>query len=249
MRIGVQIYSLRKDLKDVKGVEKIFSFLKDAHSEVVELACMPKMRDEQLAEISKRNGVDIVSTHSNFNDIVNDIDNVIAQHKAYGAEYIGIGSIPIKYLHTKRGVRKFCKLFNAAQEQAQKHGLNLIYHNHAFEFQRFRNKKVFDIMLEEFSPNVKICLDCYWAYVGGQDVVSLINRIGSRLAIIHCKDYPKGGESNGYKMCAVGDGILDYLNYLKAAQDVGAKYALIELDESPDPEGEIAKSIKHIKTL
>lgn len=249
MKVGVQIYSLRKHLADEKGVSKVFNYLNSVDSEVVELATMPKMTAQSIADISKASKVAVVSTHSSFDDIVNNLDELIAEHKAYGAEYIGIGSIPPKYLFTKHSVRKFCKLFNIAQEKAEKHGLNMIYHNHAFEFLKFRTKKIYDIMLEEFSPNVKLCLDCYWAYVGGQNVEELIKKIGSSLAIIHCKDLPDGGKVNGYKMCAVGDGVLDYKKYIRVAQDVGAKYALVELDESQNPEEEIAKSVKYINEI
>lgn len=249
MKIGVQIYSLRKDLKDSVGVKKTFSFLKSVRSQVVELATMPVMSDEELATISQESSVAIVSSHSSFNDIKNNMESLIASHKSYGAEYIGIGSLPPKYMMTKRGVRKFCKIFNEAQKVAEKHGLNMIYHNHAFEFKKFRNTCIYDILLEELSPNVKMCLDCYWAYVGGQNVCELIQKLGSRLAIIHCKDFPKDGDLNGYKMCAVGEGILNYGEYLKAACSVGAKYALVELDESPAPEKDIESSIKHLENL
>lgn len=249
MKVGVQIYSLRKHLTDDKGVAKVFDYLNSVGSEVVELATMPKMTADSIADISRASNVAVVSTHSSFDDIVNNLDALIAEHKAYGAEYIGIGSIPPKYLFTKRSVRKFCKLFNIAQEKAEKHGLNMIYHNHAFEFLKFRKKKIYDIMLEEFSPNVKMCLDCYWAYAGGQNVEELIAKIGNRLAILHCKDLPNGGKVNGYRMCAVGDGVLDYKKYIKAGQEVGAKYVLVELDESPNPEEEIAKSVKYIKGI
>ena len=62
--------------------------------------------------------------------------------------------------------RSLCGRFNRAAEMAKKNGLQLAYHNHAFEF---NPKKVicgFDIMMERFSEDMKFEVDVFWVEVG-----------------------------------------------------------------------------------
>ena len=53
--------------------------------------------------------------------------------------------------------------------------MELYYHNHAHEFQKDENKYLIDILAEEM-PELKLELDVYWVYRGGEDpMLSLIH--------------------------------------------------------------------------
>lgn len=251
MEIGAQIYSLRAQIKTEAGVIKAFEYLKKIGAETVELAAMPKMSEGTLSALSKRTGVKIISSHSSFSDIRKNIKSLIAEHLACGAEYIGISGIPIKYVRSRRGAQKFVKIMNEAASESVKSGIKMIYHNHSFEFKKkyLNGETLFDTLLNGFSENVKFCLDCYWADNAGANVPSLIEKLGEKLSILHCKDLPEGGTVNGYKMCAPGRGILDYAAYLTAAKKVGCRHALVELDECSDPEEELAYGVDALKKI
>lgn len=245
MIYGVQIYTLRKELKDEKSVKEVFDFLGSAGAKTVELAVMPDIAPKNLKKISEVNDVSICSSHSNLKEIKGNIYKLIADHLMYGAEFIGIGGMG----KTKsiRGVRKFVKIFNEAAVIAERYGLKMCYHNHDWEFEKIGDTTAFDIMLKELNTNITFCLDCYWAYVGGQDVPALINKIGNRLSILHLKDYQK--TSNGFKMCELGKGSLNLKEFITCAEKQGTKYSLVELDDSDDPMSEIKNSIKYLNTL
>lgn len=247
MEYGVQIYTLREELKTPSMVKGVFKYLNSVGCTVVELAAMPKISVAEIKSLSEEFDVKIISSHSSFCDIKNNIYKLIADHLSYGAKYIGIGSMPLKYTKSKSGVIKFAKIFNKAALIAEQYGLSLLYHNHAFEFKKLKDTTVFEILMKEFGNNVYFCLDCYWAYVGNQYVSKLIDNLGDRLALLHFKDYQK--TSNGYKMCKLGSGILDFKEYIEHTKKAKVKYALVELDDCANPRDDVQKSLQYLHSL
>jgi sugar phosphate isomerase/epimerase len=103
------------------------------------------------------------------------------------------------------------------------------YHNHSFEFEKFDGKSGFDIFWENAGPAVKSELDVYWVKHGGQDPVSYINKLGSRVVLLHLKDMAAGPEQ---RFAPVGSGILDFKAIIAAAEKVGTSYGIVEQDNS-----------------
>ena len=71
------------------------------------------------------------------------------------------------------GFEAFGKTFNKAGEQIKKAGLQLCYHNHAFEFATLPDgRRELDVMLAAADPAlVKLELDVFWVSVAGADPV------------------------------------------------------------------------------
>lgn len=81
--------------------------------------------------------------------------------------------------------------FNEIGALAREHGMTFYYHNHFQEFQRFGDKYVYEIVLENTDPDlVKIELDTYWMYRGGQDPIDWMKRYADRVVLLHQKDFP-----------------------------------------------------------
>ncbi len=140
-------------------------------------------------------------------------------------------------------------------EIARKHGLKYYYHNHFWEYQKFGDRTIMEIMSNEL-PKDLVCyeLDTYWAARGGMDPVREIERMGDSLILMHQKDYAKdAGEpinlfegridqtkpitredhSNARHVgtfAEVGNGILPIQDYINAGNKVGVQYIILEQD-------------------
>ncbi|MDO5663516.1 MAG: sugar phosphate isomerase/epimerase [Brachybacterium sp.] len=97
--------------------------------------------------------------------------------------------VPTERWLTEDGVKDIAERLNEASRLAAEHGLSVGYHNHAQEFLAdFEGRTAFQLFLSLLDPAVRIELDLYWAQVGGQDVVALVEELGDRLVAIHVKD-------------------------------------------------------------
>ncbi|MEA5055623.1 MAG: TIM barrel protein, partial [Propionicimonas sp.] len=82
--------------------------------------------------------------------------------------------------------------FNEIGELARQRGMRFYYHNHFQEFQRFGDEYVYDIILANTDPElVKLEMDTYWMYRGGQDPLEWMSRCADRVILLHQKDFPK----------------------------------------------------------
>ena len=123
-----------------------------------------------------------------------------------------------------------------------KEGLDLMYHNHDAEFTLiYRGEELYKLVLAN-TENLKFELDCGWATYGGSDPVKLIHQMGKRISALHLKDYQPGiTVSYGmgqWKMehvivpqfTAVGSGCVNIIGCLKAGDEEGIEWAIVEQD-------------------
>ena len=90
---------------------------------------------------------------------------------------------------TVDGVTDIAERLNALADIAAGFGLKVGYHNHAQEFvASFDGQSAYERFIQLTRPEVEIELDLFWALTGGQDVVALVERLGSRLTAVHVKD-------------------------------------------------------------
>ncbi len=88
-------------------------------------------------------------------------------------------------------VKRRCEVFNTVGELARERGMRFYYHNHFQEFQRFGDDYVYDLILGYTDPDlVKLEIDTYWMYRGGQDPIDWMNRYADRVVLLHQKDFP-----------------------------------------------------------
>lgn len=88
-------------------------------------------------------------------------------------------------------VMRRAEVFNNVGELARERGMRFYYHNHFQEFQRFGDDYVYDLILENTDPNlVKLEIDTYWMYRGGQDPIAWMEKCSDRVVLLHQKDFP-----------------------------------------------------------
>ena len=242
---GVQLYTLRKHARTKEGLEKCFEFCAKAGAKAVQLSSVYEAQPDFLKELKDKYNLDICVTHKSFERITQDCAALCAEHKVYECDLIGVPSMPPAYRGSMEKVLDFCAQMNKAQRESERYGINLAYHNHAFEF----NNNIYDTLIDNLDRNIKFILDTYWADFAGQDVFALMDRLSDRLAVLHLKD--KKTVFNKIKlMRAPGKGEFDFAKILKYAQDnTACKYALIELDLSLSPFKDVEYSLNHLRKV
>lgn len=205
MDYGIQLYSVR-DLAEKNLAEAVSRVAQLGYSSV-EFAGFFGNSAVSVSKMLKENGLIVSSTHSSFDDLVNNYDETVAYHKAIGNKlYI----VPGYDLGSQEKLDKFIAQANEISKKLEADGITLAYHNHAHEFHlNADGSLIYEQLL--YRTDLKLELDTYWAYMGMRNPIAMLDRLGDRLACIHIKD----GTSEGHgKPLGMGDApVAEVYNY------------------------------------
>ena len=123
--------------------------------------------------------------------------------------------------------------------------MHFVYHNHAMEMVNYgAGKNGVELLLQHCSPAVQFELDLFWVQKGGGNPIDYIYRFGGRMDVIHFKEM-NGTLDNDNEMAPIGMGNMNWPEIMKACDEVGVKYALIEQDNAPDTDSLRCLQISH----
>ncbi len=233
---GLQLWSVNDHFTTEEDTRESFRRLAEmGYTQAQTAGTYDYITPEKFAEYAHEYGIDLFSTHYDYERIRGDIDGTVAYHKAIGARYIGIGGYWVK---SKEELLAFIDEYNRLSRIYAEHGFKLTYHNHSVEFTKIDGEKtIFDYLIEGFDPeNITFCLDSYWAQYAGINVCGLIDRLAGRIDIIHLKDMTawipfelKDGDTlYAPRMIEVGEGNMDFTAIIKAGEAAGTKYFTVE---------------------
>jgi sugar phosphate isomerase/epimerase len=206
------------------------------------------------AELDRR-GLVPVGLHFGYEQIRDDVEGVAAAAKVMKVSRVGCAWIPHKDPFDEAQCRVAAAVFNRAGAALAKHGIQLYYHTHGYEFRPFGQGTVFDVLVAETSPKTLMFeMDVAWVVLPGQDPAELIKKYPDRWLLMHVKDLKKGVPHNHLVRAAltdqvsIGSGQVDWPKLLRAAQEAGLKYYLIE-DESPAVLEQIPQSLRYLESV
>ena len=230
MKLGAQFYSIRDNTTTPEDLKKSFEKIKAIGYDIVQMSAICDIDPYLLKSYSDEFRLPITCTHSPFDRIINDTDDLIKEHLIYNCPTIGIGSMPPEY-RGEDGVYKFIELLREPIRKINAAGLCFAYHNHAFEFEKVDGKLIFDILIDEL-PQLNFILDTYWVKYAGYDYLEYIKKIGAeRLKNVHFKDMKS--EPQG-EICPCGEGVIDFSPVIRLCDELGIVNALVEQDNAPD---------------
>ena len=244
-QIGLQIYSVRDHFQDKKSIIATLPKLKSMGYDYIQFAgAYDCISSENLAKASKEAGLFVCGTHYPWDKIQNDVESTVKHHLLLETSLIGLGCMPKEARSSLDGLNAFIDKFNEMAEIYYARGFRLLYHNHSFEFKKLDDgKTIFSHLVERLDPiKTGFVFDTYWAQHGGQNIIDLIKKLEGRIAVIHLKDFEAAHTyklDNGSSLLApaitrLGDGVLDFENIIKAAEETGIKYFVVEDDTAPD---------------
>lgn len=242
--LGVQLYTVRNIIgSNPAGVLKQIKQIGFAE---VEATADTLAKDWSAI---KNSGMKALSIHLSLNPT----DEQLADVKSKGFEYAVIPYVPVPDRGGLDVMKKLAASFQKAGERAKSHGLQLCYHDHAFEFQPMNGMIPLDILMGETKPeDVKLEMDIFWVSVAGHDPVELLKKYSGRVPLLHLKDKKKGQAvqynenvpKDTFK--EIGNGSIDIPAVLKAADAAGVRHYFVEQDQSPDPIASLRQSYKYL---
>jgi sugar phosphate isomerase/epimerase len=257
--IGLQLYTVKDELdKDLTGTLRKLAALGCRTVEAANFAT--NLNPVQLRAALDEVGMDCLSAHVPMPFLLGELEPLIAEMQAIGARYVVCtapwvednarfmqaaqqGSMENAFgdlMHslTLDDWRWNAEQLNRVAGELHAADLQLVYHNHGFEFKQFDGKPAFDHLLAMTDPErVAFEVDCGWMVNAGYDPVDYLNRHGDRIALLHLKDLTRtdpGGTGLQLAGIHLGGGIVDWPAVLAAANRAGVNACFIE-QEAPFP--------------
>lgn len=247
LRIAAQLYTVRAFTKTEEGIAETLKRIKDAGYDCVQVSAFGPYRAEFLRDELGKNGLSVCVTHTAYDRIVGDTENVIREHKVIGCPYIGLG---YRILNTQEAVDTLLREIMPAVKKIKDAGLGFVYHNHQNEFHRIDGgKRGMDMLLERTSPEeFGLLPDLYWLQYSGVNPVKFLRENRQRINIVHLKDMSIS-EEREQRYAEVFEGNMDYDGIGAALKELGIGYAAVEQDEcyGKDPFECLARSRENIK--
>ena len=253
--LGVQLWSFRQ--KAQEDPLATFDMVNDMGFTHVETAGLYDMTADVFKAAVEDAGLKVTSMHVPYDDMKNNMDEVISNAQAMGVKYVGIAWYPHERGNfTEETARQAIADFNAFGKTLKDAGLMFFYHNHGYEPSAYGDGTLLDLIIDETDPElVAFEMDVLWTWLPNVDPVELIQRHPGRFKLMHIKDMKQGLErgslSGGLpeeEKSVIGEGQVDWPALLKAAEEDGFEHFYLE-DESTDPIANAPKSVSYLKTL
>lgn len=258
--IGLQLYTLRNEIKaDTAATIKAVAAAGYKQGEMYGFPnCGP------MIAAAKDSGLELHSSHFEWDSVVNPKDDaqsdflkILDKAKEAGLKHLVIPYLAEGNRRTLDDWKKTAANMNKAAAKAKEAGIQLAYHNHNFEFEpKEGGKRGYDILVEEFSPDMKFEVDVFWVKTAGVDPVELLKKLKGRVSQVHLKDlkagiamptYSTGVPADAFK--ELGNGIIPVEPILAAAKEAGVAHCHVEQDQSPAPLKSIQQSIDYLRKL
>lgn len=257
-KLGVQAYTFRSSYSGETGneqaLEKAFKTVKALGYDEIQTASFGNVSIEAYARLAHEAGLEIVGTHYDYNEMLNDTDEAMRKHREIlKTNIMGVGSMPTEARASKEALFKFIDDFNKIGDKIKPHGFKLTYHNHHFEFIRFDNgKTIMDYLYEGLNPEtISFCLDTHWVQRGGANPTTWIEKLANRIDILHLKDMAVIRDENNVVqplITEIGNGNIDFDSVIAAAEKGNVKYYCVEQDFCPgDPMDSLRMSAAYLK--
>ena len=262
--IALQVYSVRDAAtEDFEGTMRA---VKEMGYDGVELAGLYGLESAVACKkVLDKVGLELVSAHVGFDALEDD-----AQLDDYAAT--GVKFIAIPWMVAPKNEEELnaaiARIRNCG-ERCKARGIQMLYHNHDFEFEKINDKYILDTYYAEILADLlQTELDTCWVNVGGENPSDYVRKYTGRAPIVHLKDFTGSKSENMYALIGtdtakedsagkfefrpVGYGKQDFPSILVAAEDAGAGWVVVEqdspaLDKTPL---ECAKmSIDYLKSI
>ena len=254
--LAAQLYTIRDHTKTAEDFATSMAKIAGIGYTAVQVSAIGPIPHEEVKSICDDNGLTICNTHIPYDRLLNDLDDVIAQHKLWNTRHVAIGSMPGEFRTGLDGYKRFIEIANGIGEKLAAADLTFSYHNHSFELIQYEGRTGLDILYSETDPNyVQAEIDTYWIQYGGGDPVVWIDAMKNRMPVIHLKDMvmlpnPDNAGRPVQTMAEVGEGNMNWEGILAACKRAEVEWYAVEQDICQrDPFESLAISYNNLKEM
>jgi sugar phosphate isomerase/epimerase len=248
LEIACQLYTLR-DLTQTDFAGTIAEVARMGYG-AVELAGYGNLRTaEEVHKVLQDHGMRVAASHTNIDALERQLNQVLDDNQALGSRTVVLSFLPEGHRKDAAGWRASADVLNRIGEECLRRGIELAYHHHHFEFQKFDGQYALDLLWQNTDPRfLKAELDTFWLRYGGVDPARYISKLGARATHLHLKDLLPGPP---VRFGEIGTGVLDFPGILNAANEAGVRWGIVEQDSTykRPPLEAVRMSLEKLKAL
>ncbi len=273
LKVGLQLYSVRDKME--VDMEKTLKAVKEIGYDYVEFAGYFGKTAEEVKALLDKYELECPSVHQGYEVFIENSEENIRYLKTIGAKYC---AIPWMGMEKQKGNPDFEKAVEEIRTVAKllkDKGIQMLYHNHDFEFEEFEGKYLFDWLYESVGLDLlKPEVDTCWVKYAGEDPCAYLEKYSGHIDIVHlkdfvCKEFANGPvyalidnsgkenktentkEDSSFRFRYVGGGFQNFEEILESAEKAGAEYVIVEQDQWYDDDSLVLakKSRDYLKSL
>ena len=239
MKLGVQLYSLRNQIKEL-GVEEVLKMVAKAGYSCVEFAGFYGLTPKEMKALLDKYHLEGISAHIKIDEIIPQLDYI---------DEIGIKSVYIPWMSgddLKNNMDALVEQIKKVKKELDKRGVVFGYHNHDQEYKNGEDlvKQLLDKTKGFYSE-----IDTYWVKMAGLDPVEKMKEYGDRLKCLHIKELKTVGVKTDPNP-VVGEGCVGFKEIFDLGNKMGIQLAILEVEGFPcEPAEYLKRSYENMKKL
>lgn len=231
--IGVQTYIVRDTIgQDFPGTLRRLAGM---GFQAIEMCSPPgygkswepltKLSAAQLREAIAAAGLSCQSCHYPFVELQEHVDERLAFAKELGLTQMVISGYWMKKGATLEDWRKCAEASNRLGERTRKAGIQLVFHNHHFEFEKIGDALIYDELMKVLDPDLVKMQFQVAVISAGYKAVTYFQKYPGRFISLHLADYSLEQK----KQVPLGQGAVDWTALFAEARRAGVKNYFVEM--------------------
>ena len=246
--IALQLYTVREDL--VEDPVRTIEAVAEIGYQGVEGGAPTGMSNKDYLSLLNDNNLTLIGSGTSTTGLRDRLPETVENCAELGINTLmcGIGG----ELHQSDGdwKRVVAELAEGCAK-ASEVGLRILYHNHAFEFNKLPSGKMPIECIFAHNEKLKYEIDLGWVVAGKADPIFWTKKYASRIVACHLKDFtsPDLNLINHDSQCAVGDGFIDWSSILNEVKKTDCEIFVLEHDDPKDYKEYTLRSIENLKDI
>ncbi|WP_409345206.1 sugar phosphate isomerase/epimerase family protein [Paenibacillus sp. MBLB4367] len=244
LKVALQLYTLRDYDKEDFAVK--LGKVREAGYDGVEFAGFANISAADMKATLDSLQLTAMGSHTRIEELLGDLDNVIAYNRVIGSSYI---VIPYYEMKSEEHVQTLIGIVKEIGPKIKAAGMDLLYHNHYHEFiNDFGDKPILETLRESTTEGeLNFEIDMFWTTHAGREPVRVMDDFGARCKTVHLKDMVNKEEK---EMTELGTGILDLAGIVAKAKSAGYEWVVVEQDRIKiDGYESVKLSLDNVKVL
>jgi sugar phosphate isomerase/epimerase len=233
MPIGVQTYVVRDTIgADFAGTLKRLAAMGFQSIEMCsppgygkEWAPLTKLTASEMREAIRAAGLGCESCHYPFAELTEHLDESVVYANELGLKQMVISGYWLKKGAALDEWRQAADATNALGERTRKAGLQLVFHNHHFEFETVDGTLIYDELMKRLDPALVKMQFQVAVISAGYKAVTYFRKYPGRFQSLHLADY----SAELKKAVPLGQGVVDWKELFAEAQAAGVKNCFVEM--------------------
>ncbi len=184
-----------------------------------------QMKNSEMRQIIDDSGLKCTSSHFNLGELRDSLDNRLEWAHAMGMKQMVLASFWLGKEASLDEFRKAAQELNEIAAKTKAAGIQMAFHNHHGEFEKRGDQLIYDVLLEEFDPDLVKMQFQVAVFNIGYNAADFFRAHPGRFISAHLADWSAEKESQ----VPIGQGDIDWDDFFLAAKKSGVKNYFVEM--------------------